>query len=433
MLMEKNLIMAQNKINEKLKARNRLVELYIKSLKEDKIPWQQDWANKERPYNPVTKTIYHGINNLLLNFIALEKGYSDPRWCTLKQANDNKWCINKGAKSVPIEYWMPYDKEKGKYITWREYQNRCMHQEDVSNVTLYCKTSYVFNAVDVIGIPEYAQEYNNKYIYSSPFIQNAIKNLGVNYIEQGDQAYYAPLSDTVVIPEHTLFSSNYSYYATQLHELSHSTGHSTRLNRTFGDKFGDKEYAKEELRAEIAASFLAQDLSVVCKDEYINNHKAYVQSFLEILENEPNELFKAIKDAEKIHDYILDKGEWERIQEKIQSTSLYETVLEQLKDNQEYAKTMYRLPEKLSQLVEENMISEDVYDLCMEQQDTVFNGIASHLTSYLEEPSCIERFKDVNYPVITAMIFDRTDLYMDAIVSTLEIDNPHLEINQMEL
>ena len=425
--------MAQNKINEKLKARTRLVELYTNALKENKIPWHQEWANKEKPFNPVSKTIYHGINNLILNYIAIDKVYTDPRWCTLKQANDNHWCINKGAKSVPIEYWMPFDKETRQYITWPEYNKRCMAQEDVSNITLYCKTSYVFNAVDVIGIPEYTQEFSNKFIYSSPFIQNVIKQLGVGYVEQGDQAYYSPTTDTVVIPENHLFSSNYAYYATQLHELSHSTGHKTRLNRTFGENFGDKEYAKEELRAEIAASFLAQELNVVCEDEYLNNHKAYIQSFLEILENEPEELFRAIKDADKIHDYILDKGEWELIQERIQSTSLYETVLDQLKENREYAKSMYRLPEKLTELMNDGIISEDVYETCMDNQDTVFNGLTEQITSYLGENTCVEKFKDVNYPVIVAMIYDRTDLYLDAIVSTLEIDSPMVQHDEIEI
>lgn len=39
----------------------------------------------------------------------------------------------------------------------------------------------------------------------------------------------------------------------------------------------------------------------------MENHEAYVQSWIKVLENEPNELFAAIKDAEKISDYLIEK------------------------------------------------------------------------------------------------------------------------------
>lgn len=40
------------------------------------------------------------------------------------------------------------------------------------------------------------------------------------------------------------------------------------------------------------------------------NHAAYIQSWIKVLQNNPNELFAAIKDAEKISDYLLEKGEF---------------------------------------------------------------------------------------------------------------------------
>ena len=42
----------------------------------------------------------------------------------------------------------------------------------------------------------------------------------------------------------------------------------------------------------------------------MENHKAYIQNWIEVLENEPKELFNAIKDAEKISDYLLEKGQF---------------------------------------------------------------------------------------------------------------------------
>jgi len=52
--------------------------------------------------------------------------------------------------------------------------------------------------------------------------------------------------------------------------------------------------------------------------EHMDNHKAYIQSWITALEQNPNELFAAIKEAGKISDYLLTKGEFltkERIQE----------------------------------------------------------------------------------------------------------------------
>lgn len=51
---------------------------------------------------------------------------------------------------------------------------------------------------------------------------------------------------------------------------------------------------------------------------HMENHKAYIQNWIAALEQNPNELFAAIKEAGKISDYLLTKGEFltkERIQE----------------------------------------------------------------------------------------------------------------------
>ena len=419
------------KINDKLQARVKLIEMYKQSLKEDKIPWIQEWATKSKPYNPVSKTKYHGINNLLLNIVSEVLGYSDPRWCTFNQIKNNGWKLdNAKGKGIPIEYWMPFDKVNNKFLTWPQYKELVEKNEDISQISLYCKTSFVFNAKFISGIPPLENKFTNNYIYSSPFIQNLIKNLGVEYKEFGDEAYYSLKKDMVVIPEQSLFNSNYAYYSTQLHELSHSTGHENRLNRSMNNVFGSPEYAKEELRAEIASSFLAQELDIQCKDEYLNNHKAYIQDWIEILENNPDELFKAIKDAEKIQDYALKVGEWEKVQEQINTTSLYQTILSQLKKDKEYANSLFRIEERLKSFYENEEIGADVYQLCLDERDTVFEKIANNITSFLSEPEIEKDFKNKNYEVITAMILNRKDLYFDAIINALDIDDLHQEFGR---
>lgn len=77
--------------------------------------------------------------------------------------------------------------------------------------------------------------------------------------------------------------------------------------------FGSPEYAKEELRAEISSAFTAQAVGITYEqNSHMENHKAYIQSWISALKNNPNELFLAIKDAEKISDYLIEKAEVEK-------------------------------------------------------------------------------------------------------------------------
>ena len=51
-----------------------------------------------------------------------------------------------------------------------------------------------------------------------------------------------------------------------------------------------------------------QSLQLPLLQKHIENHKAYIQSWISVLKNEPNELFLAIHEAERIEQYALEKG-----------------------------------------------------------------------------------------------------------------------------
>lgn len=289
----------------------------MNALKEDKIPWKRGWRNSQ-PYNAVSNNNYHGVNNLLLSFIAYEKGYLDPRWCTFKQAKDNGWHINKGEKGTPIEFWSLYDSETKKKLSYTEsnkLKNELSREDYQKRVHPLSETYTVFNAEQISGIPELAVEDNIVEIKSLIEKRDVlVKNMGVNFLQQGWEAYYSKDRDLLSLPPIEEFNGDYEYFSTLLHEAAHATGHESRLNRNFGNSFGSPEYAKEELRAEIAAAFTAQSLGIDSENqsqEHIENHKAYIQSWIEVLEKNPEELFLAIKEAEKISDYLIEKGEFE--------------------------------------------------------------------------------------------------------------------------
>ena len=68
-----------------------------------------EWAWNRKaflPRNAVTGTQYQGINRLNLSFEAVERGYNDPRWLTLKKANEMGYSVKPGAKGVFCEKWI---------------------------------------------------------------------------------------------------------------------------------------------------------------------------------------------------------------------------------------------------------------------------------------------------------------------------------------
>ncbi|MBQ3020777.1 MAG: DUF1738 domain-containing protein [Bacilli bacterium] len=295
-------------MNSYYKAKDKLVKMYIKSLEEGNIPWEKMWTTSA-PYNPVKKTEYRGTNNLLLSLISLERGYKDNRWCTYKNITDNNWkLVNAKGMGVHVEYVLMkniHEKKNYKFDEYRKIitENPEMVKDFRPNTLHYV----VFNAEHIEGIPK-DNEIKKEQIINNDYIKNIVDNLGVKYVEKGDEAYYNIQEDEVVIPEPTRFKNNYAYYSTQLHELAHSTGHESRLDRDIKNKFGTPEYAKEELRAEISSSFLMQKLGLEYDEKHLNNHKAYVKNWLDILKEKPQELFSAIKDANKIVSYLEEQS-----------------------------------------------------------------------------------------------------------------------------
>ena len=107
------------------KAREALAELFVKSLNEKKLPWNQPWVDKVPVFgshqNPITGTRYRGLNAVILWAVAMEKNYPDPRWCTYKQAQEKGWQVKKGSKGCHIEFWCVYDVETKKNLAfWRK-------------------------------------------------------------------------------------------------------------------------------------------------------------------------------------------------------------------------------------------------------------------------------------------------------------------------
>ena len=234
------------------------------------------------------------------------KGYSDPRWVTMVQIMDNggkyhpkqKWHLKAGSKATYVEYWYPYDVKNKKALTWEQYRDEVAGGRKDTEFTLSTKYTAVFNASEVEGMPE-IQIPESPDVSQDELIGRLCAGMGVQiFLDGGDRAYYSPSQDNIHLPTPESFTSEYAFNATALHELSHSTGHPDRLNRDMAGFFGSAEYAYEELVAEMCSCFMGVNLSAEATPDHIDNHKAYVQSWIQAIRDKPETLVRAIKDAQ---------------------------------------------------------------------------------------------------------------------------------------
>ncbi|MFW0695684.1 zincin-like metallopeptidase domain-containing protein [Aliarcobacter butzleri] len=276
----------------------------VESLKNGTAPFVKPWKAEDlynaMPYNPITNKPYNGINSINL----MLEGYNDPRWLTFKQAQSINANVKKGEKSTLIQYWQfteTVDKidEEGNLITNEKGEVEKIEIELVNPKVFFAN---VFNAEQILNMPKLE---NKPIIDNFKVIENAekiIKNSGATiHHKNDDTAYYNSYDDEIILPNKENFISEGAYYAVALHELGHWTGNENRLNRDLSNPFGSKEYAKEELRAEIGSFLFNGRLGL---DYEPGMHLSYINNWVQILEDKPNEIFKATADATKIVSYL---------------------------------------------------------------------------------------------------------------------------------
>ena len=299
-------------------SRKELVEKVILLMEEGYHDNARTWSLQGIvPYNPESEVTYRGGNRLRLMIAGKEAGYKDPRWMTFRQIQKAGYRLKNDQHGVLCEKWIFETKVKTQTEEGQEIEE--IKELDRPKVSYF----YVFNAEQVEGYPDLpAKEYEPDIMkIGDQLIKSS--ECPVYEVPQ-DNAYYNKSADHIVIPARYQFKDAKSFVATLVHEMGHSTGHPGRLNRKFGAKFGDEDYAKEELRAELGALFIESDLELDPSGEVLEDHSDYLLSWIGALRKDPNELFRACADAEKIserivHNYKLYIQQEELSQNKIVS------------------------------------------------------------------------------------------------------------------
>lgn len=271
-----------------------VASLTVLRLKEWAAPWQKSWKGSyfgALPMNPITGRRYRAGN--LIQLMLQE--HADPRWLTYQQAQRVGAQVKKGEKGTPILYWTF---EGVQAVPGKDGQ---LLQEKVELERPRCTVSYVFNAEQIEDLPAFVPD-GERSRSDLERAKNILEASGARIVNRAQSSsYYREDEDTLHLPDKELFSDETSYYSTALHELLHWTGHKLRLDREFGP-FGSLAYAREELRAGIGSRLLSAELGIGFS---VDRHSGYVRSWIEVLEADPRELFRAAYDAEQMFDYVM--------------------------------------------------------------------------------------------------------------------------------
>lgn len=298
---------------------SRISNLLEKSL--SNLNYQTCWINTKNGFaiNPFSKSVYDGINQLLLSIYILEENYTVNKWLTYKQAEEVKGKIKKGSKGFQIVYYNFTYTFNSKKLTRSEYDSLSSEEQKKVLVNSFLNYYTVFNVSQIENLP--ADYYILNDVDSKEFkniedmellANNYISNSGISFANIGqNKAFYSPMMDKVVMPLRDQFKTIEAYYSVLFHEFTHSTGHTSRLNRKALTEFTELEtseevYALEELVAELGTAFINAKFGI---ETQISNNSAYIKSWLFALKNDSKFFVRASGLAQKSTKYLFQISE----------------------------------------------------------------------------------------------------------------------------
>jgi antirestriction protein ArdC len=239
----------------------------IQQLKDGNSIFQQnDGQPLIMPFNASTGKNYRGAPALIL----LLKQEPDPRWMTLEQGNFKKNNVIKDEKGTLISFYKTRDMqqaiEDGKPAV-KENGKPKMVSVKLDEPVL--TTAFVFNAKQMKDMPDLSSILAER--ASDPTderIKKIVENSGLTTDKLGDS------------PQAALRSIAESLIAEKPNESS----------------------VKDALKANIAALFLSAELNLPFE---LGEHVGYIQSWSQLIKEEPAELFKAANDAQYIADKVI--------------------------------------------------------------------------------------------------------------------------------
>lgn len=287
----------------------------IEALEKGTAPWVKPWEPGqmlEGPKNALTGNPYRGGNRM---YLSLVQPTDDPRWCTYRQAQQLGAQVKQGSRGTRVQYWRFHEEklvrdEAGKPVL--DYKG-VKQYEKVRLERPKAFSAVVFHASQIEGLPAMEKKPERAEWERHAEAEKLIESSGVAiHHDQVDRAFYSVRKDEIHMPGRDQFATADRYYATALHEVGHSTGHPDRLNRDLAHPFGSEIYAKEELRAELASYMIGSELGI---GHDPGQHHAYIGSWIKTLKDDPQELFRASRDAQTICDFVQGRHQEKAVEQ----------------------------------------------------------------------------------------------------------------------
>lgn len=263
-----------------------ITDRIIAELEAGTAPWVKPWSEACEAYNPLSGTVYRGINQFWLGMHGLGRSNA---WMTFKQAASAKLRIKAGSKGVPVVFWKTLEVER----------TRSNGEAETATVPML-RSYYVFNGDDIEG----ASFHRDRAALTGTLdsrVNEVVERLCLaGGVQLASGAFYNGSRDCIGMPAFGDFRSESDYSATLLHECTHATGHASRLDRKLSNRFGSEAYAYEELIAELGAAMLCMRTGVDGKLQ----HASYIASWLQVLRGDKTAIVKAASAAQKACDYL---------------------------------------------------------------------------------------------------------------------------------
>lgn len=279
--------------------RRQITDQIIQALEKNILPWRRPWRTSGRHRNALTHRPYSGVNPLLLELHAMQHRLGFREWATYRQWEELGAQVKRRPHDVEPGCWgcrLVFSKPVTKTVKDKKTG------EERNETFFLLRTFVVFNAEQVEGIELPASDLPTVPDYEPA--EGLLQATGAEIHFGGDRAFYQRPSgewpnhtggDYIQVPHKSEFAMLGSYYETVLHELLHWS--EVRLGWS-------GEYALGELRAEIGACYLSAELGVP-NAERLDNHVAYVQSWLSALRHDTSFVFSAATAASKGADHLL--------------------------------------------------------------------------------------------------------------------------------
>ncbi|MGE5612423.1 MAG: ArdC family protein [Bacillota bacterium] len=282
--------------------RQQITDRIVAALKQNLLPWRRPWRAGAGglPRNIVSRRRYSGINVPLLMLSAETQGFLSPWWATYNQWQTLGGQVRRGSKGTHVVLYKTIEREI------EDQEAEASHTERFWLLRMFV----VFNLDQVDGkaLDRFRPVQVDAGTAAIPDwgpAEELIIATKADIRHGGNRAFYRRPTggewpnhtggDFIQVPVKSQFSDIGGYYGTVLHELGHWS--ECRLGWS-------GSYAMGELIAEMTAAYLTTELDVP-QAEHIENHAAYLQSWLKEMQNDPKFIFQASAQASKAADYLL--------------------------------------------------------------------------------------------------------------------------------